>query len=158
MPNHEHDIPTDPTELRQFASQILTGLTELEGKYPDSEDKYSNLESRHMAEIQNRDMIITKLRRQLFGLHKDKFGSSGEGRDQLGLKLEDEEAGHEQAVATTENDVADESVPQTKPIRRVLPLRAKQGLGCSPVLSSINMLIISRFIARARLWPAKGLI
>lgn len=77
-----------PTALRQFASQMLTVLTELEGKHSGLEDKHSNLEARHKAEIQSRDMMITKLRYQLFGLRKDKFGSSGEGLDQLELKLQ----------------------------------------------------------------------
>jgi len=67
---------------------MMTGLAELE-------DKHASLEARHKAEIQNRDMMITKLCHQLFGLRKDKFGSSGEGLDQLGLKLEDEETGQE---------------------------------------------------------------
>ena len=110
----DHNIPDDPAELRLFAAQMMTGLAELE-------DKHASLEARHKAEIQNRDMMITKLRHQLFGLRKDKFGSSGEGLDQLGLKLEDEETGQEQEAATTKSDVADEAVSKTKPVRRALP-------------------------------------
>lgn len=109
----EQNIPTDPAELRRFAAQMLTGLTELE-------DKHASLEARHKAEIQNRDMMITKLRHQLFGLRKDKFGSSSEGLDQLGLRLEDEETGQEQKAASLET--ADEVTPsKTKPVRRSLP-------------------------------------
>ena len=65
----DQNIPTDPKELHQFATQLLTGFTELE-------DKHASFEARHKAEIQNRDMMIEKLRHQLFGLRKDKFGSS----------------------------------------------------------------------------------
>ena len=82
---------------------------------------YSDLQARHKAEIMNRDLMITKLRHQLFGLRKDKFGSSGEGLDQLGLRLEDEETGQELNIATTESDVADEVSPKVKPVRRALP-------------------------------------
>ena len=109
----DQNIPTDPKELHQFATQLLTGLTELE-------DKHASFEARHKAEIQNRDMMIEKLRHQLFGLRKDKFGSSGEGLDQLGLKLEDEETGQEQAKASLEL-IDDEAPVKTKPVRRALP-------------------------------------
>lgn len=108
----DQNIPTDPTELRQFATQMRTEYTELA-------DKHSNFETRHKAEIQNRDMMITKLRHQLFGLRKDKFGSSHEGLDQLGLKLEDEETGQEQVAA--ENEAVDEPALKIKPVRRSLP-------------------------------------
>ena len=107
--SHEHDIPTDPKELQAFAQQVKAD--------------YLALEARHKAEIQNRDMMITKLRHQLFGLRKDKFGSSGEGLDQLGLRLEDEETGQELNTATTESDDADETAPKIKPVRRPLPER-----------------------------------
>lgn len=106
MPSHEQNIPTDPQELQAFAQQMKA--------------KYLALEARHKAEIQNRDMMITKLRHQLFGLRKDKFGSSGEGLDQLGLRLEDEETGQEQTAASLE-PIDDESPVKTKPVRRSLP-------------------------------------
>jgi len=106
VPSHEQNIPTDPQELQAFAQQMKA--------------KYLALEARHKAEIQNRDMMITKLRHQLFGLRKDKFGSSGEGLDQLGLRLEDEETGQEQTAASLE-PIDDESPVKTKPVRRSLP-------------------------------------
>ena len=67
----DQNIPEDPSQLRQFAARMATD--------------YSDLQARHKAEIMNRDLMITKLRHQLFGLRKDKFGSSGEGLDQLGV-------------------------------------------------------------------------
>lgn len=105
--SYEHNIPTDPQDLQAFAQQVKAD--------------YLALETRHKAEIQNRDMMITKLRHQLFGLRKDKFGSSGEGLDQLGLRLEDEETGQELNIATTESDDAEETTPKRKPVRRSLP-------------------------------------
>jgi len=110
----DHNIPDDPAELRQFAAQMMTGLAELE-------DRHASLQARHKAELQNRDMMITKLRHQLFGLRKDKFGSSGEGLDQLGLRLEDEETGQELNAATTARDDVDETSPKVRPVCRVLP-------------------------------------
>ena len=107
VPSPEQNIPTDPQDLQAFAQQMKAD--------------YLALEARHKAEIQNRDMMITKLRHQLFGLRKDKFGSSGEGLDQLGLRLEDEETGQELNIAMTESDFADEASPKVKPVRRALP-------------------------------------
>jgi len=141
VPSHEYDIPTDPQDLQAFAQQVKAD--------------YLALEARHKAEIQNRDMMITKLRHQLFGLRKDKFGSSSEGLDQLGLKLEDEETGQEQ-IAAAVSAIADET-PQIQCRRGLFP-RAMQVRDCSPASSSINMRIISRFTARVRYWPAKGSI
>jgi len=106
VPSHEYDIPTDPQDLQAFAQQVKAD--------------YLALEARHKAEIQNRDMMITKLRHQLFGLRKDKFGNSGEGLDQLGLKLEDEETGQEQ-IAAAVSAIADEMSQKSKPVRRSLP-------------------------------------
>ena len=106
VPSHEQDIPTDPQDLQAFAQQIKAD--------------YLALQARHKAEIQNRDMMIEKLRHQLFGLRKDKFGSSSEGLDQLGLRLEDEETGQEQQQASLEP--IDDDIPvKTKPVRRSLP-------------------------------------
>jgi transposase len=73
-----------------------------------------------MNEVQSQALMIEKLRHQLFGLRKDKFGSSGEGLDQLGLKLEDEETGQEQTAASLET-TDDVAPPKTKPVRRSLP-------------------------------------
>lgn len=102
-------IPDNPAALRRYTEQLQAD--------------YAALEARHKADVLHKDMMITKLRHQLFGLRKDKFGSSGEGLDQLGLRLEDEETGQELNIATTESDVAEETAPNIKPVRRPLPER-----------------------------------
>lgn len=117
----DQDIPVDPAELQRLAVQMLTGLTELE-------DKHASLEAHHKAETQNRDMMIEKWRHQLFGLRKDKFGSSSEGLDQLGLRLEDEETGQGLNSTTTKSDDADEVFPKVKPVRRALPKKPTQNI------------------------------
>jgi hypothetical protein len=43
------------------------------------------------AELRSRDLLIEKLKHQLAGLRRDKFGSSSEALDQLELSLEEEE-------------------------------------------------------------------
>ena len=64
--------------------------------------------------------MIEKLRHQLFGLRKDKFGVSSENLDQLGLRLEDEETdqGLKDAVAV---ELTVEEPAKGKPVRRTLP-------------------------------------
>ena len=99
-------IPDNPAALRRYAEQLQAD--------------YAALDARHKADVLHKDMMITKLRHQLFGLRKDKFGSSGEGLDQLGLRLKDEETGQEQHVASLE--ASDDEVPlKNKAVRRTLP-------------------------------------
>ena len=62
----DQNIPSNPTELRDYAARLREDYGGLEAKHTD-------LEVRHKAEIMHRDMLITKLRHQLYGLRKDKF-------------------------------------------------------------------------------------
>ena len=100
---------------------ICAGVTDMRlgADYGDLASKHTDLEVRHKAEIMNRDMLITKLRHQLYGLCKDKFGSSGEGIDQLQLRLEDVETDQGRAFDTPEHE--DEPIAKTKPVRKPLP-------------------------------------
>ena len=43
------------------------------------------------AELRNRDLLIEKLKHQLAGLRRQRFGAGSEALDQLELELEDEE-------------------------------------------------------------------
>ncbi len=43
------------------------------------------------AELKTRDLLIEKLKHQLAGLRRDRFGSTSETLDQLHLRLEDQE-------------------------------------------------------------------
>ncbi len=52
------------------------------------------------AEIRVRDLLIEKLKHQLAGMRRHRFGSSSEALDQLALTLEDEE------IATSAQDDA----------------------------------------------------
>ena len=67
------------------------------------------------ADVRNRDLIIEKLRHQLAGLRRQRFGVSCESLDQLELALEDEE------VARAATPVCEPHVRRTQPRRRALP-------------------------------------
>ncbi len=115
----EQNIPSDPTELQGYAARLTEDYGDLETNYVGLETKHTDLETHYKAEIMNRDMLITKLRHQLYGLRKDKFGSSGEGIDQLQLRLEDIET--DQGRTAQEPEQEDEPSAKTKPVRKPLP-------------------------------------
>ena len=73
------------------------------------------------AEIRVRDLLIEKLKHQLAGMRRHRFGSSSEALDQLALTLEEEE------IATSARDDANAikadqpAAPKDKPKRKPLP-------------------------------------
>jgi transposase len=75
------------------------------------------------AELRSRDLLIEKLKHQLAGLRRHRFGARSESLDQLELTLEDEEiAQAAEAPATTDGDVSSTlDEPKTKPRRKPLP-------------------------------------
>lgn len=60
-------------------------------------------------------MMITKLRHQLFGLRKDKFGSTGERLEQLGLKLQTSSNGKKVIIRNE---------PKRKPVTNMVLINA----------------------------------
>ena len=68
------------------------------------------------AELRNRDLLIEKLKHQLAGLRRQRFGAGSEALDQLELELEDEEI-------PRATDPVPDPPPDTKkqPKRRPLP-------------------------------------
>ena len=71
------------------------------------------------AELKSRDLLIEKLKHQLAGLRRHRFGSSSEALDQLELVLESEEI----AAAGEEIPELPEAAPEAKakPVRKPLP-------------------------------------
>ena len=67
------------------------------------------------ADVRNRDLIIEKLRHQIAGLRRQRYGVSCESLDQLELALEDEE------VARAAQPVSEPPVRKSQPRRRALP-------------------------------------
>jgi len=71
------------------------------------------------AEIHNKDLLIEKLKHQLFGMKRSRFGSSSEAMAQLEMKLEDAEIAA--ASQKPDADTAPAPEPDNKPKRRPLP-------------------------------------
>ena len=114
---NEQFLPRNSYILRDFSARLGVDYVNLEAKHTD-------LEARHHSEIMNRDMLITKLRHQLHGLRKDKFGASSESLDQLQLRLEDIETDRSRRDTQAEvlpGDAANDDSAQAKPVRRPLP-------------------------------------
>ena len=97
MSNGAQILPTNPDELRQFATLL-------------------------MSELKCRDLKITKLEHQLAGMRQHRFGSSSEALDQLKLALEEDEiaAAVKDGDQGQENDTA-QATAKDKPKRKPLP-------------------------------------
>ena len=94
------DVATLHTMVRSAQAQIAAREAEL---------------AAGQAELRNRDLLIEKLRHQLAGLRRQRFGVSSESLDQLELALEDEE------VARATIPVPQARAPKSSPRRRPLP-------------------------------------
>ena len=107
--------PANP-QIDAAALQAL--LAEKEAEIA-ARDKYI---ASFVAQLRGRDFLIEKLKHQLAGMHRHRFGSSSEALDQLELTLEDEEIA--QAAETPVEDVAEAPIPngaKRKPKRKPLP-------------------------------------
>ncbi len=88
---------------------------------PDEPAELKQLVSTLASELKSRDILIEKLKHQLAGMRRHRFGSSSEALDQLALTLEDEE------IATSAQDHANAveadrlAAPKGKPKRKPLP-------------------------------------
>lgn len=70
------------------------------------------------AELKSRDVLIEKLKHQLAGLRRHRFGSTSEAIDQLGLALEEQEIA---AAAVMPKSAATPEAAKDKPKRKPLP-------------------------------------
>ena len=73
MLEEAHSLPDDIAALK---AMVLASRAELAARD---------------AELRNRDLLIGKLKHQLAGLRRQRFGATSEALDQLELGLEDEE-------------------------------------------------------------------
>ena len=73
--------------------------------------------NRHRVELRGRDLLIEKLKLQLSGMARHRFGSSAEGLQQLQLMLEDLEITRSTEVPAG----APEPASKDKPVRKPLP-------------------------------------
>ena len=89
MLEEAHSLPDDIAALK---AMVLSSRAELAARD---------------AELRNRDLLIEKLKHQLAGLRRQRFGATSEALDQLELGLEDEEIAR-----------AAEAPPEPTPARR----------------------------------------
>jgi hypothetical protein len=114
------------------------------------------------AELRTRDLLIEKLKHQLAGLRRHRFGARSESLDQLELTLEDEEIARAgETPATTDDDVPvqQERQPKRKPLpdhllRNETVLEAGEACACCERITQAAL--PSRPIERGR--PGSGLL
>ena len=82
------------------------------------------------AELKSRDVLIEKLKHQLAGLRRHRFGARSEAIDQLGLALEEEEIAAAAELPKSPVPVAEvKNQPKRKPLPANLP---RNGIVLSP--------------------------
>jgi len=80
------------------------------------------------AELQSRDLLIEKLKHQLAGLRRHRFGATSEALDQLQLRLEEEEiAAASKTPPERDNEAEPKGIPKRRPLPAHLP-RTEQEL------------------------------
>lgn len=91
------------------------------GDLPDDVASLKALLLSARAELRGRDLLIEKLRFQLAGQLRHRFGSSSEALDQLQLRLEDLEITRSTEVPAAETEPAAMDKPVRKPLPEHLP-------------------------------------
>jgi len=87
---------------------------------PDDAAQLKYMVAALSSELRVRDTLIDKLKHQLAGLRRQKFGASSEAINQLELVLEGEEIA-QAAEAAPEEEPASPSKPRSRPKRKPLP-------------------------------------
>ena len=111
MFNTPSNLPSDVAEL-----QAIIALRDAE---IETRDRKLSI---FAAEIQERDYRIEKLKHELAGLRRHRFGSRSEALDQLELTLEEEEIARAAATPPCDDDKANQTNGEKrKPRRKPLP-------------------------------------
>jgi len=103
MDKAPHDLPRDVAELQAMVAA-----------------SWAEIEARD-AEIRARDLLIEKLKHQLAGMRRHRFGARSETLDQLNLSLEDEEVARAAERPMDADDGEAAPTPRNKPKRKPLP-------------------------------------
>ena len=112
------DLPTDVASLQAMIALRDAEIGAREGQISLLDQKLSIF----AAEIQERDYRIEKLKHELAGLRRHRFGSRSEALDQLELTLEEEEIARAAATPPGEDNKADQTNGEKrKPRRKPLP-------------------------------------
>ena len=112
------DLPDDVAALQAMIAHRDAEIESRDGQIALQDQKLSIFET----EIRERDYRIEKLKHELAGLRRHRFGSKSEALDQLELTLEEEEIAR--AVETPAGeDTSDPAnhAPKRKPKRKPLP-------------------------------------
>lgn len=92
---------------------------------PDEPDRLKQLVGTLASEVKSQAFLIEKLKRQLAGMRRHRFGASSEAIDQLQLSLEDEEVTQAAENVETPDNSSSESgskaIPRCKPLPDHLP-------------------------------------
>lgn len=90
---------------------------------PDEPAQLKQLIGTLAFEVKSQALLIEKLKHQLSGMRRHRFGTSSEALDQLQLTLEDEEVAQAAEVAETSVDTSSDPEPEPKgqPKRKPLP-------------------------------------
>jgi len=97
-------LPDDPSILKDLIASMVSELTTRD------------------AELKSRDILIEKLKHQLAGLRRHRFGARSESLDQLELTLEEEEIAHAATgAAETPAALPEQGDGKRQPKRRPLP-------------------------------------
>ena len=102
MLEEAHSLPDDIAALKEM---VLSSRAEVAARD---------------AELRNRDLLIEKLKHQLAGLRRQRFGATSEALDQLELGLEDEEIARS-AEAPPEPTPGIRKQPKRRPLPDHLP-------------------------------------
>ena len=89
--------------------------------FPDDLPSCHVLLAEQSAELRARDLLIEKLKHQLAGHNRHRFGASSEGLDQLQLTLEEEEAAEAQQRAREPAPAREKDQPKRRPLPEHLP-------------------------------------
>ena len=102
---------------------MLDSLSNLPSNVPDEPDELRKLVGTLASEVKSQALLIEKLKHQLAGMRRHRFGSSSEALDQLQLTLEDEEVAQaaEPAEVPLDTRPGSEVEPKAQPKRKPLP-------------------------------------
>jgi len=90
---------------------------------PDEPMELKHLVGLLSSEVKSQALLIEKLKHQLAGMRRHRFGASSEALDQLQLSLEDEEVAQaaEEAATQADHDAVSDQKPKGQPKRKPLP-------------------------------------
>lgn len=102
-------------------------MLETAKNHPDEPSELKHLVGLLSSEVKSQALLIEKLRHQLIGMRRHRFGASSEALDQLQLSLEEEEVAQaaaevsSQADHDTTLDLKLKGQPRRKPLPDHLP-------------------------------------